>query len=130
MSRRVRGFLLAPLIPALICAMWAWLRADLETVGLVFVGVLATGYLTLLIVGWPLLAWVSRRGQVNFVQVLAIGASSAIITMAILSAIAPPWRGVTKLQGFLNLISVAIPLGLVAALTLWSVEFRKPGKDQ
>ena len=130
MVRKVQGFALAPLVPALICAGWAWARASSETAGIVVLGVLIVGYLAELVVGWPLLAWAARRGRVGLVSVLAVGAGSAIVAMVVLSALMPDGRAVTRLQGLVNLLSIAIPLGLVAAFTLWVIAFRSDQSDQ
>jgi hypothetical protein len=124
MKGSVSGLIVAPLVPACIVAIWAFAKADLEAAGILFPVVAIFGYMSELLVGLPLLKWVMTRGCSRLSSALVIGGFSPVPLLTAVSALGPAPRGITRLEGYLNLLTLAVPLGVIAGLTLWFVTYR------
>jgi hypothetical protein len=122
MSRKFRGFVVAPTAAAVVGALFFGLRNESVEAGTSAFTLLAfSGYIGALLIAFPAFHFFERRHWVNLPALVLLGLGSAFLLTCIVALILPAGRGVSKAQGFVNLCSVSLPMGLLAGVCFWFI---------
>jgi len=120
------GFVVAPLFPAAIAALLVSLtQRDLET-GFIVAGLcIVGGYLAALFIGAPLFVLWRRRGWLSLKALVVLGGISAFwLTLAARLLMGPGRNDTPWVVGLLNLLTLTLPVGVVAGAALWWIGIR------
>ncbi len=122
MSRKFLGFVVAPTAAAMVGALSFGLRNESVEVGTsAFMFLALSGYLGALLIAFPVFHFLERWHRVTLPALASLGIGSAFLLTLMAALILPSGRGVSWSQGFVNLCSVSLPVGLMAGVCFWVI---------
>jgi hypothetical protein len=122
MSRKFLGFVVAPTVAAMVGATFFGLRSQSVEVGTTaFMFLALSGYLGALLIAFPAFQFLERWHWVSLPALASLGIGSAFLLTLMAALILPAGRGVSWSQGFVNVCSVSLPVGLVAGVCFWVI---------
>jgi hypothetical protein len=122
MSRKFLGFVVAPTAAAMVGALFFGLRSQSVERGTdAFMFLALSGYLGALLIAFPAFHFFERWRWVTLPALVLLGVGSAFLLTFIVALILPAGRGVSWSQGFVNLCSVSLPMGLLAGVCFWFI---------
>ena len=122
MNRKVLGFVVSPFASAIVAALFFGIRNDSAEVAVSAFSFLAfSGYLGALLIAFPAILLFERLRWINFTALVLLGLGSAFLLTVFAAFILPPGRGMTRIQGLVNLCSVSLPVGFLAGACFWFV---------
>jgi len=122
MNRKLLGFIVAPFASAIVAALVFGIKNDSVDVAISAFSFLAfSGYLGALLIAFPAVLLFERLRWINFAALVLLGVGSAFLLTLLAAFILPSGRGVTWIQGLVNLCSVSPPVGFLAGACFWFV---------
>jgi hypothetical protein len=122
MSGKFLGFVVAPTAAAMVGALFFGLRNESVEVGTTaFMFLALSGYIGTLLIAFPAFHFFERWHWVTLPALALLGIGSAFLLTLMVALILPAGRGVSWSQGFVNLCSVSLPVGLLAGVCFWFI---------